>query len=297
MNNLIKKEIIENFKKYNFQKYPFVFTDVNYKNLINWNDLNKLLEKDILHYPRVRMANDNFPEIRGYKGFIRYTYSQTGDRTPHINRHQLYKCLRDGATLIVDRCQSFFESVDESRLWLSKELECTCSANLYAAFTATPSFGLHFDNHDVIAVQIEGIKKWKVYNPTYSYPLEDERSFDYLPPNTSPDYEFDITPGQAIYLPAGYWHNVTTQSKHSLHLSFTVIRPRRLELFKTLFDELKNNPYMREPIEHGDSLSDKEKIKTIITNAINSFDIQFAENMLKAQSRTYRYKKIKLEHI
>ncbi|MGK3550343.1 hypothetical protein ACSLOE_30820, partial [Escherichia coli] len=42
------------------------------------NDLNKLLEKDILHYPRVRMANDNFPEIRGYKGFIRYTYSQTG---------------------------------------------------------------------------------------------------------------------------------------------------------------------------------------------------------------------------
>ncbi|MGK3325784.1 hypothetical protein ACSLO2_27290, partial [Escherichia coli] len=44
---------------------------------------------------------------------------------------------------------SFFESVDESRLWLSKELECTCSANLYAAFTATPSFGLHFDNHHV----------------------------------------------------------------------------------------------------------------------------------------------------
>ncbi|MEY8951117.1 hypothetical protein AB9G92_27585 [Escherichia coli] len=51
------------------------------------------------------------------------------------------------------------------------------------------------------------------------------------------------------------------------------------------------NPYMREPIEHGDLLSDKEKIKTIITNTINSFDIQFAENMLKAQSRSYRYKK------
>ncbi|KAA4514129.1 cupin, partial [Bacteroides ovatus] len=30
MNKLIKKEIIEKFKKYNFQKYPFVFTDVNY---------------------------------------------------------------------------------------------------------------------------------------------------------------------------------------------------------------------------------------------------------------------------
>ena len=48
---------------------------------------------------------------------------------------------------------------------------------------------------------------------------------------------------------------------------------------------------MREPIEHGDLLSDKEKIKTIITNTINSFDIQFAENMLKAQSSSYGSKK------
>ncbi|MGK3550255.1 hypothetical protein ACSLOE_30195, partial [Escherichia coli] len=51
ISDYIKEENIEKFKKYNFQKYPFVFTDVNYKNLINWNDLNKLLEKDILHYP------------------------------------------------------------------------------------------------------------------------------------------------------------------------------------------------------------------------------------------------------
>ncbi|MGK3550356.1 hypothetical protein ACSLPB_29805, partial [Escherichia coli] len=34
-----------------------------------------------------------------------------------------------------------------------------------------------------------------------------------------------------------------------------------------------------------------------MTNAINSFDIQFAENMLKAQSRTYRYKKHQLRKI
>ncbi|WP_205287893.1 JmjC domain-containing protein, partial [Escherichia coli] len=59
--------------------------------------------------------------------------------------------------LILVRCLSLFVSFYDSRLWLSKELVCTCSANLYAAFRATPSFGLHFDNHDVIAVQIEGI--------------------------------------------------------------------------------------------------------------------------------------------
>ncbi|MGK3325853.1 JmjC domain-containing protein, partial [Escherichia coli] len=56
----------------------------------------------------------------------------------------------------------------------------------------------------------------------------------YLPPNTSPDYEFDITPGQAIYLPAGYWHNVTTQSKHSLHISFSSNLLRSFQLIKFL---------------------------------------------------------------
>ncbi|WP_039032646.1 JmjC domain-containing protein [Leclercia adecarboxylata] len=295
MNNFISHDIMEKFRLEHFQKSPFVLTGVDASKLVSWQALNKTLEKDILHYPRVRLANDNWPEMRGYGGFVRYSYSQSGDRTPHINRHQLYKCLREGATLVLDRCQAFFDSVDHMRQWLSSQLECSCSANLYAAFTPTPSFGLHFDNHDVLAVQIEGIKRWTVHKPTYSYPLEHERSFDFIAPKTEPDFIFDVEPGQAIYLPAGYWHNASTQTSRSLHVSYTIIRPRRLDIFRTLLEELSGNEYIRAPIEFGDRLSDDTALRELINEAVKKLDIKLNETMLKIQCNAPAYKHINLE--
>lgn len=297
MKFLLNNDEIEVFKKEHFQVKPFVFNKVNTEALVTWAELNRLLEKDILHYPRVRLANDRIPEIRGYGGFVRYTNSQSGDRTPHINRFQLYKCLKDGATLVLDRCQSYLDAVDNTRKWLSEQLECTSSANLYAAFTSTPSFGLHFDNHDVLAVQIEGIKRWKIYNPTYPYPLEDERSFDFIPPNEAPDFELDVGPGEAIYLPAGYWHNVSTQTSKSLHITFTIIRPRRINIFNAIFDALKKNSYLRAPVAFGEALSDEKLMYDIFMEAVSELEIQVNETILKIQSRTPDYKSINLDNL
>lgn len=295
LSNYISHEVMDKFRREHFQRLPFVLTGVDAINLVSWSALNNTLKKDILHYPRVRLANDKWPEMRGYGGFVRYSFSQSGDRTPHINRHQLYKCLREGATLVLDRCQAFFEPVEQMRQWLSSELECACSANLYAAFTPTSSFGLHFDNHDVLAVQIDGIKRWTVHKPTYSYPLEHERSFDFIAPKTEPDFVFDVEPGQAIYLPAGYWHNVKAQTGHSLHVSYTIIRPRRLDILKNLINELSNNEYIRAPIEFGDRFSDVVVLRKLIDEAIRNFDIQLNETFLKIQCTSTSYKHINLE--
>lgn len=185
MNNSFQLPCLDDFIENSFQKKPYIFENLNYHSLVSWNEINSLFEKDILNYPRVRMANNSIPEMRGYGGFIRYSMSATGDKTPHINRYQLYKCLSDGATLIIDRCQSFFKNIDIARNWLAENLSCTSSANLYAAFTSNPSFGLHFDNHDVIAVQIEGTKRWEIHKPTRTYPLSTERSFDFDAPSYS----------------------------------------------------------------------------------------------------------------
>ncbi len=294
---ILQSHEITDFKKNYFQKKPYLFTNVNSNTLVNWSQLNRLIEKDILHYPRIRLANDRIPEMRGYSGFIRYSMSPTGDKTPHINRHQLYKCLNDGATLILDRCQSFFDGVDKAKEWISNELDCSSSANLYAAFSDIPSFGLHFDNHDVLAIQIEGVKRWEVHKPTRTYPLIDERSFGFSQPSGEPDYTFNLQPGQALYLPAGYWHNVSTQTKRSLHITFTIIRPRRLDLINAFIDEIKNHDYLREPIPFGESLSNNNQVAEILNNALSSFDINMMETLLKMRDRRKQYIKIDLENI
>lgn len=40
-----------------FQKKPFVFESVTGHQLVGWGEINNLLEKDILDYPRIRLAD------------------------------------------------------------------------------------------------------------------------------------------------------------------------------------------------------------------------------------------------
>lgn len=63
INTKFELEGIEEFTKTAFQKKPFVFSTVHGAKLLNWDDVNLLLEKDILDYPRVRLANDSNPAI------------------------------------------------------------------------------------------------------------------------------------------------------------------------------------------------------------------------------------------
>lgn len=240
INTKFELEGIEEFTETAFQKKPFVFSTVHGAELLSWDDVNLLLEKDILDYPRVRLANDSNPAIRGYRGFVTYTLSVTGEAAPHVNRYSLLKNLQSGSTLIIDRCQAFFNKVMTATNYLNEKLQCRSGANLYCAWSSIPSFGIHFDNHDVIAVQIEGSKTWDIYPPTLIYPLQTDKCFELNPPTGKPLMSVTVSPGQAIYLPAGYWHNVSTESERSLHISFTVIRPRKIDVIKKLLIPSQN---------------------------------------------------------
>ncbi|MCK9798853.1 cupin domain-containing protein [Pseudomonas sp. MAFF 302030] len=263
-----------------FQKKPFMFQSIDGYEMVDWQAINRLLEKDILDFPRVRLANDNNPSIRGYKGFVNYSLTVTGETSPHINRYNLLKSLQGGSTLIVDRCQAFFEGALHATQYLNERLRCRSSANLYCAWSATPSFGVHFDNNDVIAVQIEGVKKWDIYAPTRHYPLLSEKSFDHTPPTGSPIATYTVSPGQAIYLPAGYWHNVFTESERSMHLSFPLVRPRKIDVIRSILSHLEDSPEMRHPIAYSKDIAENAKLSGILYSYLANVDIDQWESAI-----------------
>ncbi|MFN2993188.1 JmjC domain-containing protein [Serratia plymuthica] len=288
---------IEPFSIKEFQDRPYFFECVDGFDLLSWEDLNELLEKDIIDYPRVRLANDNNSLSRGYKGFITHTLSVTGDKSPHVNRYNLLKNLQNGSTLIIDRCQAFFKPVAIATEYFKEKLQCRSTANLYCAWSETPSFGNHFDNHDVIAIQIEGIKKWDIYRPTYPYPMLSDKSFNFSPPQESPYMTVDLSPGQAIYLPAGYWHNVSTQSERSLHISFPIIRPRKIDVIRTFLDSLVRYEDMRKPIAFGGNESKNNELKDILSECIKGIDIDSWESALIEECKNQNYVKFNLPNI
>ncbi|WP_369153458.1 cupin domain-containing protein [Streptomyces sp. R17] len=96
------------------------------------------------------------------------------------------------------------------------------AANVYITPPNSQGFAAHADTHDVILLQSEGRKKWK---------LQKELEFLATPrsPNVCTDPmatatwdEFVLEAGDALYIPRGLLHEGTAESSHSLHITMGI---------------------------------------------------------------------------
>jgi hypothetical protein len=75
---------------------------------------------------------------------------------------------------------------------------------------------VHYDDHDLIVVQLLGAKRWYVANSS-----DLPNTWRGIPPEKielGPHTTFDVQPGNVVYLPRGTLHSVTSDAE-SLHLS------------------------------------------------------------------------------
>ena len=74
------------------------------------------------------------------------------------------------------------------------------------------AFDAHFDWMDVLILQLEGCKHWKIYTPpAVLFPTKDLVT---KPNTSSPSFrilqEFDLTAGSMAYIPRGFVHEAAT---------------------------------------------------------------------------------------
>ena len=94
-------------------------------------------------------------------------------------------------------------------------------------------FGLHFDNHPVMILQIEGAKHWR-YTPqpealnAVTITMPPDRDVLKLPwgtlhrPGPERFEALTLQPGDALYLPAGCWHEASADAGGSLGLTLAM---------------------------------------------------------------------------
>lgn len=80
----------------------------------------------------------------------------------------------------------------------------------------------HYDNLNVFAIQVDGAKTWKIYDPLQRLPLaplKEPISPDDLPPLRC---EVLVETGQVLYIPRGYVHEAAAVGHHSLHVTLDI---------------------------------------------------------------------------
>lgn len=168
---------------------------------------------------------------------------------------KVYGEVRDGATLVFNNIYKYAEGYSD----LSREMEqlflARPSINAYASTRPEPGLGMHWDSHDVFAIQSEGRKYWQLYGFTTQSPLSRETSPEVIPDDMEPVWEGYLEAGQCLYVPRGMWHCVLSTGKPSLHSTCGFAGVLVSDILNYLARSAEAEPLLRSNV-HPDYMSD-----------------------------------------
>ncbi|AVR95114.1 JmjC domain-containing protein [Pseudoduganella armeniaca] len=158
-------------------------------------------------------------------------YVDIGIRRRRIRKEALYRCLADDASLVLNRIDLYSQAVSDICLQVSRFARAQASANAYVSFGREPATDIHWDRHDIFAVQMFGEKRWLVYEPTFELPLNSQVSAEKKAqaPQT-PVLDIVLKAGDVLYLPRGWWHKVApVDDRPTFHLAVGAHTPLLLD--------------------------------------------------------------------
>ncbi|WP_165842865.1 cupin domain-containing protein [Phenylobacterium deserti] len=218
--------------------------------LFGWSTLNGALAEHRLVPPRLRLERAG-ADIS--KAAFKSRRTRRGAVLQDLDPAALNEALRDGATLIVDAANELNAPLQRICADLSAEFACACQANLYACWGTTQGFDIHWDDHDVFVLQVEGRKRWLLYGSTLEAPTRRGGQFDQHRPE-APLQEIILEPGDVLYLPRGYWHAAVGLGGPTMHLTVGLTRKSGADFLHWLADRALTEPLARRdlPFEQDD---------------------------------------------
>ncbi|MEQ8367828.1 MAG: cupin domain-containing protein [Roseicyclus sp.] len=199
------------FNEY-FEQKPFVIRRGDpdyYRGLLSFADIDRVVSTLGLSVPEVTVTRAD-----GNITSADYAY-ETGVIDP-VRVSQLFA---DGATVILSGLHDRLPELGRFCRALEAVMSSRVQTNIYMTPANSQGFRAHYDNHDVIVLQVEGTKEWRIYDTPVELPLQSQ-GFD--PHSVDVGAETDrflLEPGDMVYIPRGVAHDAVATDQTSLHVT------------------------------------------------------------------------------
>ncbi|MEZ4294511.1 MAG: cupin domain-containing protein [Polyangiaceae bacterium] len=163
--------------------------------------------------------------------------------------------LAAGHPIVWNRARGISAGVDALSELLGRAFGAHVWPNVYSTGEAGTPFDMHFDAHEVIAIQCEGEKEWTISEVRVDRPLdvaEMEAAVKGALRGRREEaagrtaMEVTARPGDLVYVPRGQFHNARATRGRSLHVTFGLSLPVGFELGRVVLGEMLADPAMRE---------------------------------------------------
>lgn len=160
-------------------------------------------------------------DITSYDEQRRSTFNPEGRALPAV----VWDYYSNGCSIRLLNPQTFLPQIHNLTATLQEYFQCMTGTNVYLTPPNSQGFAPHFDDIEAFVLQIEGKKRWKVYNPRYNeeeLPRFSSKNFDQNDIG-EPILDCILEAGDMLYFPRGFIHQASTvPNHHSLHLTLSV---------------------------------------------------------------------------
>lgn len=208
------------------------------------------------------------PQLRCFRGgeelhpnaFVSAEVNRRGQSIPMANMLRLGALLREGCTLVLDEANVFDPAMEvacRALQWWSRE---RVQVNMYLTTQDASGFDLHWDDHDVVVVQLEGEKAWEVRGVSRPAPMyrDAARNDD---PSEQIVWSGVMRAGDVMHIPRGYWHQATRNGKgggQSLHMTFGFTKRTGVSWLTWLADWSREHELFRHDLDRWGTAEQRE---------------------------------------
>lgn len=243
-------------------RLPGVFPEI--PGILSWGWIDRLLHRSGGHPERFRFF------LRG-KAVDPCRFGLI-DRQGQLDRTALQPLLPQGLTIVFNRLDSSSDSLWEEAGRLEQALGAVISIDAIGSFGMQQGLPLHYDNRDLILVQVAGRKRWTVLGAPVDGPW---RKRPVPRPETVVD-DFVMEPGDTLFVPAGL-HHYCVPLEPSLHLGILIRRPCGADLLKSMQQSWEVDPALgnRLDVPEAGTVSDRQQaaMKQALIRLVDGADI------------------------
>ncbi|MBP2560099.1 ribosomal protein L16 Arg81 hydroxylase [Neorhizobium galegae] len=155
----------------------------------------------------------------------------------------------DGSTVILDALHKHVPSLQNLCSRLEGALIARVQANCYLTPANSQGFKAHYDTHDVLILQVEGSKMWRVGEEAFAKPLLAHTDKPNSRATLDKAHEFELRQGDLLYIPRGVVHEAYCTDKTSLHVTLGVVTHTWFDLLATVLGKVADEqPMLRESL-------------------------------------------------
>lgn len=183
--------------------------------------------------------------------------------------------IADGYTVVLDSVEQYVRAIASLSHAIEVELNFATKVNAYITPPGSQGFVAHYDEHDVLILQIQGSKIWHLYNGADVPPHQMCRRQAVDQAGLPSPTDIRLEAGDMLYLPRGRVHAAEATSEPSVHLTIGIHAPTLLALVTRALYSLSfrdDRVHTQLPPRHLDDADVRARVSVLVRDVVKALE-------------------------